>query len=330
MENKTSKYLKYAIGEIFLVVIGILIAVIINSKYNAAQNETKIKAILTQVQQDLVTDIIDAKRIFNIHIHKDSLFRKIMNDSITLEVYKKNPYPLRITRNYVSFSTKKGGYNRFINNLENLPEKYNDLLPFFNTLYVEMQNDIDDYNLFIKNTVMIDGREDAKTNPKFADYNWGRYPDEALEYYFKDPFLKNKTSIYINDLGNISRAANDYRIESIILYKKIDSLLGQTEIVYLEPLTVIPEKETIKSFLGDYKELFGEFENSFSVTIENDQLVVKTPNQPVEKLYWNEGEYFFIKENDAIIRLYKNKQDEHFLELSSKNFKSKFEKIKDL
>jgi|TARA_R110000737_G_scaffold348064_1_gene381086 hypothetical protein len=33
------------IGEIVLVVIGILIAVGINGMYNAAQNETKIKAV---------------------------------------------------------------------------------------------------------------------------------------------------------------------------------------------------------------------------------------------------------------------------------------------
>jgi len=65
-ENKFSKYLLYAIGEIFLVVIGILIAVGINSFYNASQNEAKIKAILTQVQQDLKTDILDSKRIFNV------------------------------------------------------------------------------------------------------------------------------------------------------------------------------------------------------------------------------------------------------------------------
>ena len=44
MENKTGKYFKYAIGEIVLVVIGILIAVGINSMYNASQNEAKIKA----------------------------------------------------------------------------------------------------------------------------------------------------------------------------------------------------------------------------------------------------------------------------------------------
>ncbi len=118
-EGKTSKYFKYAIGEIVLVVIGILIAVGINSLYNASQNEDKVKAILIQVQEDLKTDIIDAKRIFNVYIAKDSIFQKIMNDSITFEMYKKNPYPLPITRNYVSFSNKKAGYNRLLEKLEN-------------------------------------------------------------------------------------------------------------------------------------------------------------------------------------------------------------------
>ncbi|WP_299108778.1 DUF6090 family protein [uncultured Winogradskyella sp.] len=310
-KGKSSKYFKYAIGEIFLVVIGILIAVGINSIYNASQNEKKIKAILTQVQQDLKTDIIDAKRIYNVYIGKDSIFQKIMNDSITFEMYKKNPYPLPITGNYVSFSNKKSGYNRLLNNLENLPEKYNCLIPYLSNLHIEIQNEIDDYNTFIKNTVMIDGRKDLMVNPKVADYSMGRYLDKAMAYYFNDPFLKNKSSIYMNDLGNISNAANEYRIESIILYKKIDSLLGKTAIDYDEPLMLSPNKDTINDFLGDYK---GASEATLgvkaSVSMENKELVLKSSGSPDVKLYWHEGDYFFIKEGNGIFRLYKNKQDQ--------------------
>ena len=39
MENKTSKYIKYAIGEIVLVVIGILIALQVNNWNNNQQLE---------------------------------------------------------------------------------------------------------------------------------------------------------------------------------------------------------------------------------------------------------------------------------------------------
>ena len=63
MENKTGKYFKYAIGEIILVVIGILIAVAINGKYNEVKNEEHIRSILTQVQTDLIVDIKDRKSV---------------------------------------------------------------------------------------------------------------------------------------------------------------------------------------------------------------------------------------------------------------------------
>ncbi|GAA4242000.1 DUF6090 family protein [Winogradskyella damuponensis] len=327
-EDKTDKYFKYAIGEIFLVVIGILIAVGINSFYNASQNEAKIKTILTQVQQDLKTDIIDAKRIYNVYIGKDSLFQKIMNDSITFEMYKKNPYPLPITGNYVSFSNKKSGYNRLLNNLENLPEKYNYLIPYLNNLHVEIQNEIDDYNTFIKNTVMIDGRKDLMVNPKIADYSMGRYLDEAMAYYFNDPFLKNKSSIYMNDLGNISNAANEYRVESIILYKKIDSLLDKTSTEYNEPFMLCPKKESIKDFLGDYKGASAVLGVTVSVSMENERLVLKSPVMPDVKLYWHEGDYYFIKEASVIVKLYKNKQNQAIIEFSGFGGNDRFIKNK--
>jgi hypothetical protein len=330
MENKTTKYFKYAIGEIVLVVIGILIAVGINSLYNTSQNEAKIKTILTQVQQDLKTDILDAKRIFNVYIAKDSLFQKIMNDSITFKMYKANPYSLPINGNYVSFSNKKGGYNRFINNLENLPDKYNGLLPYFNNLYFEIQNEIDDYNTFIKNTVMIDSREDLKTNPKITDYRAGKYPDEALEFYFKDPFLKNKSSKYMNDLKNIAQAANAYRIESITLYKMIDSLLGKTPSVYKEPIDIRPNKQIINAFLGDYKEIKDESVMMMSISIENEQVILKSSNNPDANLYWHKDDYYFIKENGPIFMLHKNEQDQHVIKVHFSGQEYTYIKIKDL
>jgi hypothetical protein len=328
-DNKFSNYFLYAVGEIILVVIGILIAVGINSLYNNYENEEKIKTILTQVQQDLETDIKDAKRIFNVLIEKDSLFQKIINDSITFEMYKKNPYPLPINRNYVSFSNNKGGYNRLLNNLEILPEKYRSLLPDLNYLYVEIQNEIDDYNTRIKQIVNDAGDQMFNSNPKVADYFLGRYRNEALEFYFKDPFLKNHSAMYMNDLANISGTANDYQIESIKLYKKIDSLLGKTPIAYAEPFLILPKKEYINSFLGNYKGINEFSEDSLTVSIENEQLVVKRTGGSEFKLYWHEDNYYYIK-GVAIFRLYKNKQGQDVIEVSYLGKKFTYIKTEDL
>jgi len=56
MENKTGKYFKYAIGEIILVVIGILIALQINNWNEKRKNKTFENEILTQIRANLVKD----------------------------------------------------------------------------------------------------------------------------------------------------------------------------------------------------------------------------------------------------------------------------------
>ena len=57
MENKTSKYLKYAIGEIVLVVIGILIALQINNWNESQKALKKEKIYLVKLSQNIKDDI---------------------------------------------------------------------------------------------------------------------------------------------------------------------------------------------------------------------------------------------------------------------------------
>ncbi len=55
-EGKTTKYFKYAIGEIILVVIGILIALQINNWNEFRKERIKEKAYLTRLKEDLISD----------------------------------------------------------------------------------------------------------------------------------------------------------------------------------------------------------------------------------------------------------------------------------
>ena len=57
-EGKTTKYFKYAIGEIVLVVIGILIALQINNWKQDNQRKTEIKNSLMALRNDLVQDTL--------------------------------------------------------------------------------------------------------------------------------------------------------------------------------------------------------------------------------------------------------------------------------
>ncbi|WP_445383062.1 DUF6090 family protein [Robiginitalea sp. IMCC43444] len=57
-ENKFSKYLLYAIGEILLVVIGILIALQVNNWNNERDNRQKEITILKEIQRNLETNVM--------------------------------------------------------------------------------------------------------------------------------------------------------------------------------------------------------------------------------------------------------------------------------
>ena len=62
MENKTGKYFKYAIGEIILVVIGILIALQLNT-WNEQQKKSKLKnEYVVSLKNDLTKDTIQLNR----------------------------------------------------------------------------------------------------------------------------------------------------------------------------------------------------------------------------------------------------------------------------
>ena len=70
-ENKFSKYLIYAIGEIVLVVIGILIALAINNKNENRKEKIAISNVLLEIKEDLLQD--KAKLEFSLEAHKKDL-----------------------------------------------------------------------------------------------------------------------------------------------------------------------------------------------------------------------------------------------------------------
>lgn len=65
MENKTSKYLKYAIGEIVLVVIGILIALQINNWNEDRKDQLRLKNHYLEILNELNNDKESLKDIVN-------------------------------------------------------------------------------------------------------------------------------------------------------------------------------------------------------------------------------------------------------------------------
>ena len=101
-QGKTGKYLKYAIGEIILVVIGILIALQINGWQQEKQNIRLEKRYLKDIINDLKKDSVNIHNLFLeaslVAAAKDSIYKILNNpdyqlDSLTIYFERQwNPY----------------------------------------------------------------------------------------------------------------------------------------------------------------------------------------------------------------------------------------------
>lgn len=87
-ENKFSKYLLYAIGEIILVVIGILIALQINNWNEKRLQKQALKNIYTIIVEDLKNDISDIDLILKTKKEREPFLTKVLDGLTTQEDYK--------------------------------------------------------------------------------------------------------------------------------------------------------------------------------------------------------------------------------------------------
>lgn len=77
-DNKPLKYLRYAIGEIILVVIGILIALQVNNWNEKRKNSAKYKAVLEQIYTVLDQDIQEMETVEHFLNQKASLIDSLL------------------------------------------------------------------------------------------------------------------------------------------------------------------------------------------------------------------------------------------------------------
>ena len=89
-EGNLKRYLFYALGEILLVVIGILIAVQLNNWNQKRISDVQIEILLDKVEEDLIHNIKLTNEIINYYQMLDSLARIVIGGKLTMEDYYSN------------------------------------------------------------------------------------------------------------------------------------------------------------------------------------------------------------------------------------------------
>ena len=126
MENKTSKYFKYAIGEIILVVIGILIALSINNWNVTKNNNEYVSLMLKEIYYDLSDDYriiyegieprLEIKLSGTEELKALMVKGKAPSDFIFMNAYAKIGYGFSLTQRTGAFEALKlGGLDKIKN-----------------------------------------------------------------------------------------------------------------------------------------------------------------------------------------------------------------------
>jgi hypothetical protein len=89
--NQQPNFFTYAIREIILVVIGILIAVSINNWNENRKKNNELNQLLVKVKEDLKTDLVKIDKVVAYYDTIKPVFAKVLNSEYTIEDYKRNP-----------------------------------------------------------------------------------------------------------------------------------------------------------------------------------------------------------------------------------------------
>ena len=254
-ENKFSKYLAYAIGEIFLVVVGILIALWINNANQESINEQKAEVILKEIQRDLKKDIEGSKAVINRFITHDSIAKLLLWDKLTADqMFELNEFKsYGIVYYSITFETSNNGYVNFKRNLNNIPTKYDAITNKLKDLY-----DITGVAVEVANERMVSTVHGNLDKANTFDWNVESIKrgitEEGKNYYMQDLEFKKTLLNYMHDITKVFLTTETYRLQAIRLHNKISEILNSDDMLpYPSHLNTALNTLDQKPILGTYK-----------------------------------------------------------------------------
>ncbi len=228
-ENKFSKYLIYAIGEIVLVVIGILIALSINNWNQKQQQKKVLNNIYATIKADLQQDIKNINNVVNSSKDIEKDYLAIINKTRKKEDFKNCKNCRYVNFGFPDIKLRKNG-NELLQNYNQQNNTSSDSLSIkLNSLYIDLTNDIS-VKLEELTTNSNSFLEIVKyTQPWFADMNFSgtsSYSDAFIEYALTDFGYRNTTKmLYEMYFKKYIPYLKEYRAKSLEIIALIDEKL---------------------------------------------------------------------------------------------------------
>ena len=287
-ENKVAGYLRYAIGEIVLVVVGILIALSINNWNEQRKTEDRIVEILKEEQNDLGKNILEADKTIEYYNYKKSRILLILNNKLTYDDYKKNP----LSSKFFLYGTRHiklydNGYKELMQNANGIPDKYTDIINPLQELYIYNKYEIDKFDDMVTQlTVEFQQALVSKFDWWYAEATSPAIRDEMIDY-FSTPDYKNFSYRYAAIVWpSLSKSLFEFRYSAVNVYLYIAKLIDNKDEVpeYIDHNFVKIDADSLKQYTGIYDLVSADNENpsasesKLKISLKGNHLVYTSLN----------------------------------------------------
>jgi hypothetical protein len=239
-ENKTGKYFKYAIGEILLVMVGILLALQVNNWNESRKEAIQEQFILKRLSTDINSDIIQVTNEIGL-IDKNSEELKFCIEVIlqkkeaSISVFRDN---LKSILNLSSFNQNKTAFNNIVSSgqieyikNQNLTDS---ITKYYNTKYQGWDTAMLDYTRNIIAPFILNFDHTPDASPGLVGYNdftrvdlkQSKIPFKTIEEYRNEIFVLNMLR---QKLYNLEGQKSAYKMLKMTMEQLIEQISTEIE-----------------------------------------------------------------------------------------------------
>lgn len=194
-ESKLRNKIAYAVGEIFLIVIGILIAVSINNWNEQRNRNNELNNILKIVKRDLIADIVEIKKVKNYYLTKQPYIEGVLQGTIDRAYYENNTNTFVIL-GYPELFLHKRGYGLLQNYIDAGGLSNNLVVNRIAAFYSSSIQDIEADDELRRN----DQRENLTSwkneQSWWSEYLYSKKADGFIKYALTDKDYVNRVASY--------------------------------------------------------------------------------------------------------------------------------------
>jgi len=220
--SNSSSYLKYALGEIILVVIGILIAVALNNWNEERKQRVEIQNVHQLVKENLQADIEAIDVILETYDKTEFIYKKYLNNEIVAKDFSEIQILPYFILGYPQLKLNQRGYQLLQKFSDSLDKTDDQLTTDIISFYVEMLHEVK-----VDDTYRADNFEENlnhwKTYEWWPEYITRKDFKDFIEYAMNDADYRNRVaSAYFINFSVFKPEIEEYKEKAKKLIEQID------------------------------------------------------------------------------------------------------------